>query len=402
MIRSPTLRVHIVGIAYACVRMLIGAFSVAYLIQAGLSLPQIGLLKSFQAAVIVFIDIPLSYFSDNYSRKFSIALSVLFSAIWLALTGLSEGFYGFLLAELFNALSLGMMSGTFSAYLYDVSKSSGADQQAVTIFARYQKHQFFFMGIASLLGAAVFTLEPRLVWFMAALLMFLVLLMSGFLPADNFFKAPRERAMLGRLKADMASMGEVFRQNGQTGQTLICLALAYGLVLQSLIQYWQVLVDAGGGNLPTGVLLGAVFFAVLMAQSLAGKVLESCHGTPWLRVIAYAGLVATLLAMTLSFFMANLAPLYLVLAFFSCSLLSSLSSAFIVKMAPAHLRSTFLSGFATLGKLIMFVTMPLIAGSVGSSGVWFFLIAFVLLVLTSGFLFGDAVDGKKSIMKRFS
>lgn len=393
--RSPALTVHIVGIAYGCVRMLIGAISVAYLMRAGLSLPQIGLLKSFQAAVIVFIDIPLSYFSDNYSRKFSIALSVLFSAIWLALTGMSEGFYGFLLAEFFNALSLGMMSGTFSAYLYDVSKSEGADHQAVTIFARYQKNQFFFMGIASLLGAGVFTLEPRLAWFMAALLMSVVLLITWFLPSDNFFKAPKDRAMMGRLKADMASMREVFRQNGQVGQAVILLALGYGLVLQSLIQYWQVLADIEHGNLPLGVLLGAVFFVVLMAQSLSGKVIESFHGTSWLKVISYLGLVATVLVMALSFVIPSLVVLYLVLAFFSCSLLSSLSGASIVKMAPPHLRSTFLSGFATVGKIIMFVTMPIIAGLIGSSGVWFFLIAFVLLVLTSGFLFGTAAEVQK-------
>lgn len=68
--RSPALTVHIVGIAYGCVRMLIGAISVAYLMRAGLSLPQIGLLKSFQAAVIVFIDIPLSYFPITTVENF--------------------------------------------------------------------------------------------------------------------------------------------------------------------------------------------------------------------------------------------------------------------------------------------------------------------------------------------
>ncbi|MEN4546354.1 MFS transporter, partial [Pantoea agglomerans] len=80
--------------------MLIGAYSVIYMLQNGLSVSQVGLLKTFQGIIIVFLDIPLSYFSDRYSRKFSISVSILFSSAWLLTMAVADNFWFFMLAEL--------------------------------------------------------------------------------------------------------------------------------------------------------------------------------------------------------------------------------------------------------------------------------------------------------------
>jgi len=154
--------VNYVGIGFSCIRMLIGAFSVIYLISTGVSVYQIGLLKSLQAAVIVFIDIPLSYVSDKYSRKFSIGLSIFFAAIWLLLTGLGHDFTDFLIAEFFNALSLGLMSGAFSSYLIDVAQKKDPKKRYIPFLAHI-KISVFFMGLISLIGAIIFTYDQK--WF---------------------------------------------------------------------------------------------------------------------------------------------------------------------------------------------------------------------------------------------
>lgn len=111
-----------VGISFGCVRMLIGAFSVVYMLSKGVSLYQLGWIKAFQGVILVFVDIPLSHLSDKYSRKLSIILSIFFASVWLFLMGVGHTFTHFMIAEFFNALSLGLMSGTFSAYLYDIKK----------------------------------------------------------------------------------------------------------------------------------------------------------------------------------------------------------------------------------------------------------------------------------------
>jgi len=125
-------------------------------------------------------------------------------------------------------------------------------------------------------------------------------------------------------------------------------ALFYGLLLQSLIQYWQVLVNQNN-DVMTGVHMGIIFFIVLMSQALAGKALEQFNNLFLLKRIVYMSAITTSCLMLANYFINSLHFLYLGFAFFTCSLLSLLSNSYIIKIAPSSLQSTFLSTFSTLG-----------------------------------------------------
>ena len=72
----------------------------------GLSLEQVGFIKAFQAALIFFLDVPLSYLADKISRRFSVLTAGLCSTIWLFLMAGAHSFASFVFAEFFNSLSL--------------------------------------------------------------------------------------------------------------------------------------------------------------------------------------------------------------------------------------------------------------------------------------------------------
>lgn len=93
------------------------------MLEKGLTLIDIGIIKSFQAFIMMVTDIPLGYFADRKSYKISIVLAAAFAAIWLFLMGVSTSFYGFLVAESFNAVSLTLIAGAYNALLFAICKS---------------------------------------------------------------------------------------------------------------------------------------------------------------------------------------------------------------------------------------------------------------------------------------
>lgn len=365
---TSILLIHFVGISAACVRMLIGAFSVIYLLGKGVSLTEVGILKSFQAIVIVFIDIPLSYISDRYSRKLSISLSILCAATWLIVTGLSHTFMGFVVAEFFNALSLGLISGTFSAYLFDASQREKPGSAAAKILAGYQKNQFFFMGVFSLCGVFLYSFNESLAWFVAGGLMLGVWVISLYLPKDmKLQKSPKLSS-----KEFFSDVSGVLGRESKVNRILVIWVLAYGLSLQSLIQFWQPLVTYTSSIFSHSTVLGFAFFAILMAQAASGKLVQSLHGKGVLDRIVLLAIALSIALMILSSNYSFLSVPYLIACFFSLSLINSLGVAAIVESSPSNLRSTYLSMLSTLGKLLMLIAMPAVAFVMENSGFWIF------------------------------
>ncbi|EJF90815.1 hypothetical protein ME1_00015 [Bartonella vinsonii subsp. arupensis OK-94-513] len=112
------------GFLFNGIRILTGAFIVFYMFEKGLTLIDIGIIKSFQAFIMMVTDIPLGYFADRKSYKLSIILAAAFAATWLFLMGVSTSFSGFLLAEFFNALSLTLIAGPIMLYLFNMRKQN--------------------------------------------------------------------------------------------------------------------------------------------------------------------------------------------------------------------------------------------------------------------------------------
>lgn len=373
------------GVAFACVRMLIGAFSVIYLLNKGVSLQELGWLKAFQGFVLVFIDIPLSHIADQYSRKFSICLSILTAFLWLTITGLAENFWIFFIAEFFNALSLGLMSGTFSAYLYDMSKEYDQSKVALEVFSTYQKYSFFFMGIVSVIGSILYANNVGNVWFISAGLMIVVFIISLYLPSDKKNKKEGNKGLIDVGK----EIFQFFFKTTNYGKNFLLINLSIAILSQILIQYWQVLLPDEAFH-KSAMSFGVIFFCILNVQALAGLVLQKLNDEKKILKIGLSCL-ALCFILILGVYLEKFTPFVIVLAiillFFLLAIMSSLILAKVVEFFPKENKSTLLSTIAVLSKVGMFVFMPICAILIAYSNVLFTLGTAIVLFGFYSYLF---------------
>ena len=124
IVKKQCERIMLFMAVHSGLRMLIGATSTVFLIDIkGFTVNEVALLRAMQFIIILFSDIPLSYFADKRSRRFSILSGMLCSAIWLFLVALSYTKALVYLGEVFNALSLSFFSGAGIALLVDYYNS---------------------------------------------------------------------------------------------------------------------------------------------------------------------------------------------------------------------------------------------------------------------------------------
>ena len=88
----------------------------------GLSLTQIMILQSMFSIVVVLLEVPTGYLADIFGRKTSIIGGSFFSAFGIIAYSLSHSFYQFLIAEILWAISMSLLSGADSAFIYDTLK----------------------------------------------------------------------------------------------------------------------------------------------------------------------------------------------------------------------------------------------------------------------------------------
>lgn len=346
--------VNSIGIAFSSIRMLTGAFSIFYLVSKGISIEQIGWLKAFQGFVLVFIDIPLSHIADQYSRKFSISISILTAGIWLVLMGAGSSFEIFLLAELFNAISLGLMSGTFNSYLYDTSKKYHQNKLAIDIFSSYQKYSFLVMGVVSILGTIIYSQNSINIWYLSGGLMLLTFLTSFYLPSDT-----SEQKVKQPFVNVLTDIMNFFSVNKGFSTHFIYANLFIMSLGQILIQYWQILIPNTYINYMLAV--GVIFFIILNIQALSAFLLGRVKEQESINKILFLSVFFSLIALVLSYFSTFFIIISIFLLFFIFGILSSISLSNIVENFPKERHSTLLSTLAVFSKICMFILMPLSA-----------------------------------------
>lgn len=103
-------------------RMFVGATSVTYLLSVGVSFQEIAALKSIQAIVLIFGEVPTGVLADSFGRKNSLILSGLCGILGFLFFYFSSSFVYFGLAEALTALSLCFWSGAYESCAIDTAK----------------------------------------------------------------------------------------------------------------------------------------------------------------------------------------------------------------------------------------------------------------------------------------
>lgn len=343
------------GVAFNSFRMLVGAIAAIYMINQGLSIYEVGLIKSIQAMVILFIDIPLSYVADKFSRKFSIAVSTLLGSVWLFLMWVGHDFNSFLLAEIFNALSLSLIGGAYFAYLIDNSEASSEDE-IKQITAGYSKYHFFFVGLSGFAGGIVYNYIGEALWVIAAVSCLVLFLFSFMLPSDKNHSG--EGKLKTSLLQDMRSIYREIASEKAVMALLVSGLLFVTLYYQILIQIWQPYVISGFDNLSNeGILFGVLFLVIQLSQSFTSWVIEKMKN-----INLVFGVAMGLSLLSTSLLVSNHAWLILVsvVVIFCANLMmrNFFSIKFQALISPSF-RSTIDSLFSTLMRVVLIVSLPL-------------------------------------------
>src|SRR5688572_2369293 len=103
-------------------RMFVGATSVTYLLSVGVSFQELAALKSIQAFVLIFGEVPTGILADSFGRKQSLVLSGICAILGFLTFYFSSSFVYFGVAETLTALSLCFWSGAYESCAIDTAK----------------------------------------------------------------------------------------------------------------------------------------------------------------------------------------------------------------------------------------------------------------------------------------
>lgn len=93
-----------------------GAISVSYLLARGLSITDIGLIKTIQALTILVGEYPTGILADIFGHKKSLLLALISTFFGFLLFAFGDSLAAFIFAEILTALSLCFWSGAYEAF----------------------------------------------------------------------------------------------------------------------------------------------------------------------------------------------------------------------------------------------------------------------------------------------
>jgi MFS family permease len=135
---------------------------VVFLQRKGLSLTEVGLLEGVAWTITALLEVPTGAIADRWGRKASIAAGASLYGLAMFLILAEALSPAFLLGYALWNSSTAFVSGADSALLYDSLKADGRAAEAAKVSGRYAAINQASQGIASLVGAAIATIDINL------------------------------------------------------------------------------------------------------------------------------------------------------------------------------------------------------------------------------------------------
>lgn len=192
--------------------------------RIGLSLTQILLLQSILSIVMVAMEYPTGYISDQIGYRVSLTLASLLGIAGWGIYTVAATFAHVLAAEVLLGISLAFISGADSAMLFETLKVEGAEQG----YARYQGRMSGFAQGGESMGAifagVIYAYAPILPFVLQVGVWLLVLLL-----ARSMTEPPREFAPPASHLAEALHSARYAFMDNRRLRALILLNAALGL-----------------------------------------------------------------------------------------------------------------------------------------------------------------------------
>jgi MFS family permease len=328
---------------------------VVFLQRKGLSLTQVGLLEGVAWTITALLEVPTGAIADRWGRKASIAVGASLYALAMFLILAEALSPAFLLGYALWNSSTAFVSGADSALLYDSLKADGRAAEAAKQTGRYAAINQASQGIASLVGAAIATIDISLCFAICGVL---GLLAAGLVLTIH--EPPRTTAdgeYLGywrnlKTAVRIAARRPVVRALVLLNATILTVPL---VVYYVLLQPYSL-----GVGLPLAA-LGIVVIAVQLSTVVASWLAHRTAGRFELTSVVAVALSVLIAATAILAALPSIPSLALMLAVALVpALLTPLLSARLNDLIPSGQRATILSLGALLFELGLAIAMPLL------------------------------------------
>jgi MFS family permease len=329
---------------------------VVFLQGRGVTLTQIGVLEGFFWLLTAFLEVPTGAVADRWGRKTSVALGGLLYALAMFLILAEALSPAFLLGYALWNSSIAFVSGADAALLYDTLRADGREDQAAKQTGRYAAIQQGSQGVASVIGAAIATVDITLCFSLCGIAglvaVCLVLTMKEPPHIDEDGSTP-----LGYWKNLRTAVGIAARR-----PVVRAVLLLYATILTLPLVVYYVLLQpyAVGVGLPIAT-LGIVVAGVQMTSVIASWLAYRATGYLALTTITAIGVGVLLAAQGLLGALPSIPSIGLVLLVALVpALLGPLLLARLNELIPSAQRATILSLSSLMFELGLAVAMPLL------------------------------------------
>ena len=328
---------------------------VVFLQRKGLSLTQVGLLEGVAWTITAFLEVPTGAIADRWGRKASIAVGASLYGLAMFLILAEALSPAFLLGYALWNSSTAFVSGADSALLYDSLKADGRAAEAAKQSGRYAAINQASQGIASLVGAAIATIDINLCF---AICGFLGLAAAGLvLTIHEPPRSTEDGEYLGywrnlKTAVRIAARRPVVRALVLLNATILTVPL---VVYYVLLQPYSI-----GVGLPLAA-LGIVVIAVQLSSVVASWLAHRTAGRFELTSVVAVALAVLIAATAILAALPSIPSLAFMLAVALVpALLTPLLSARLNDLIPSGQRATILSLGALLFELGLAIAMPLL------------------------------------------
>jgi len=155
-----------ISIIYATSALTWGRFFVPVLalfyIASQVPIEQFAIIMSIFALVILVLEIPSGVLSDLLGKKRTLLLSRLSYIVEIVILAFFNSFWPFLIAKIISGVGVSLSSGTTSGILYDTLKKLGREKENKKVYGSVMSVQSIAMAIVFVIGAFLFSIDPKL------------------------------------------------------------------------------------------------------------------------------------------------------------------------------------------------------------------------------------------------
>ena len=106
-----------------------------FMVSRGLNYTEIFAMESILAVVLLVVDIPTSALADRYDRRVVIVFGHFVTLVSTAIFAISHGFWSFALSFALSGMGIAVLSGSNTAYIYDLYKSIGSEDDSTRVYS---------------------------------------------------------------------------------------------------------------------------------------------------------------------------------------------------------------------------------------------------------------------------